>query len=134
MVILGACFDPPEFGDAPQIDFKSIYFRDAKTVGQKDSLVFTISFKDGRQRIKGHQSSGQTANLAGWIEHSTEEHPNGENKLEQVFDVTIEQVCHGQHEADAEREQDVHQQHPWQCQQGGCWHHLVVDHHRDQHR
>src|SRR5262245_52080435 len=42
-----ACFDPPEFPIEPEIDFEDIYFREAKGVGQRDSLVLTISFRDG---------------------------------------------------------------------------------------
>ena len=42
-----ACFDPPEFPITPEIDFEGIYFREAKAVGQRDSLVLTISFRDG---------------------------------------------------------------------------------------
>jgi hypothetical protein len=46
-VVVGGCFNPPEFEDEPQIDFLSIYFREAKAVGERDSLVLTISFRDG---------------------------------------------------------------------------------------
>jgi hypothetical protein len=42
-----ACFDPPEFPITPEIDFEGIYFREAKAVGERDSLVLTISFRDG---------------------------------------------------------------------------------------
>lgn len=42
-----ACFDPPEFPLTPEIDFEGIYFREAKAVGEMDSLVLTISFRDG---------------------------------------------------------------------------------------
>lgn len=42
-----ACFDPPEFPLTPEIDFEGIYFREAKAVGERDSLVLTISFRDG---------------------------------------------------------------------------------------
>jgi len=47
MLLVSACFNPPEFPLVPEIDFESIYFREAKHVGERDSLVFTISFKDG---------------------------------------------------------------------------------------
>jgi hypothetical protein len=46
-LLMGACFNPPEFAIVPQIDFKSIYFKEATGAGVKDSLVVTISFKDG---------------------------------------------------------------------------------------
>lgn len=45
--VVSACFDPPEFGLVPSIDFENIYFREAKGVGERDSLVLTISFRDG---------------------------------------------------------------------------------------
>lgn len=46
-MVMGACFDPPEFPIVPVIDFESIYFKEASGVGVKDSLVVTISFRDG---------------------------------------------------------------------------------------
>ena len=46
-VLVTACFDPPEFPINPEIDFEDIYFREAKAPGQSDSLVLTISFRDG---------------------------------------------------------------------------------------
>lgn len=45
--LMGACFNPPEFPIVPVIDFESIYFKESSGTGVKDSLVFTISFKDG---------------------------------------------------------------------------------------
>jgi hypothetical protein len=42
-----ACFDPPEFPLTPEIDFEGIYFKESKTVGVQDSLVLTLSFRDG---------------------------------------------------------------------------------------
>lgn len=42
-----ACFNPPEFPITPEIDFEGIYFREARAVGERDSLVLTISFRDG---------------------------------------------------------------------------------------
>jgi hypothetical protein len=47
LVTFSSCFNPPEFDDTPQIDFKGVYFKDAQAIGQKDSLVLTISFRDG---------------------------------------------------------------------------------------
>ncbi|MBA4057796.1 MAG: hypothetical protein C0490_23980 [Marivirga sp.] len=46
-LLMGACFNPPEFPITPVIDYESIYFKEASGPGVKDSLVFTISFKDG---------------------------------------------------------------------------------------
>jgi hypothetical protein len=45
--LVSACFNPPEFPLVPEIEFESIYFREARGVGEIDSLVFTISFRDG---------------------------------------------------------------------------------------
>jgi len=45
--VVFSCFNPPEFGTVPEIDFNSIYFREAKGVGERDSLVLSISFRDG---------------------------------------------------------------------------------------
>ena len=47
MLLVIACFNPPEFALEPQIDFKSIYFEESTGTGVPDALVFTISFKDG---------------------------------------------------------------------------------------
>lgn len=47
VLMVSACFDPPQFGLTPVIDYESIYYREAKAVGEKDSLVLSISFKDG---------------------------------------------------------------------------------------
>jgi len=47
VVIVSACFDPPQFGLAPLIDYENIYYTEAKAVGERDSLVLSISFKDG---------------------------------------------------------------------------------------
>lgn len=46
--IAGACFNPPELPDTPQITYDGdIYFKDGGGGGTKDSLVITINFKDG---------------------------------------------------------------------------------------
>jgi hypothetical protein len=47
VLAVSACFDPPQFGLVPLIDYESIYYREAKAVGERDSLVLGISFKDG---------------------------------------------------------------------------------------
>ncbi|HEY5747722.1 MAG TPA: hypothetical protein VIU12_16725 [Chryseolinea sp.] len=47
-LVAGACFNPPELPDSPQITYDGdIYFRDGGGGGTKDSLVITINFKDG---------------------------------------------------------------------------------------
>jgi hypothetical protein len=43
-VVMGSCFDPPEFPNVPQIEFRSIEF---KRGVDTDSLILTLSFKDG---------------------------------------------------------------------------------------
>lgn len=45
--LLGACFNPPEFPIVPVIGYEDIYFKESTGPGVKDSLVVTISFKDG---------------------------------------------------------------------------------------
>lgn len=47
LVLVSSCFDPPQFPDRPSIDFRDIYFREVGTNTQADSLVVTISFRDG---------------------------------------------------------------------------------------
>lgn len=47
IVLVSSCFDPPQFGLVPVIDYESLYFREANAVGERDSLVLGISFKDG---------------------------------------------------------------------------------------
>lgn len=47
MIAVSACFNPPEFPLSPEIDFEGIYFREARQPGEVDSLVLTISFRDG---------------------------------------------------------------------------------------
>ncbi|MGC3948711.1 MAG: hypothetical protein QM762_30125 [Chryseolinea sp.] len=45
--VVTACFNPPEFSDTPQIDFLNVYFKEGTTNSPTDSLVVTISFRDG---------------------------------------------------------------------------------------
>lgn len=46
-VLFTACFNPPEFSTIPEIDFSCIYFRQGTVDEPTDSLLVTISFKDG---------------------------------------------------------------------------------------
>jgi hypothetical protein len=49
-LVLGSCFDPPEFPNVPQIEFESIQFKrgtHSTTGSTPDSLKLTLSFKDG---------------------------------------------------------------------------------------
>jgi hypothetical protein len=45
--VLVSCFDSPEFGNTPHIEFKSVYFGLAPTPNQTDSLVIELDFEDG---------------------------------------------------------------------------------------
>lgn len=46
-VVVTACFDPPEFSNVPQIDFLNVYFKEGTVDNPTDSLVVSISFRDG---------------------------------------------------------------------------------------
>jgi hypothetical protein len=47
IVLANSCLDPPEFPDRPEITFESIYFGDHPNASRADSLVISLSFKDG---------------------------------------------------------------------------------------
>lgn len=44
--LVTSCFNPPEFSVIPSIDYRDIYFKDGGGI-DPDSLVLTISFRDG---------------------------------------------------------------------------------------
>ena len=44
-VVFGACFDPPEFGNNPAIEFKGVSF--GKTEAGDEELIVSVNFKDG---------------------------------------------------------------------------------------
>src|SRR5687768_907966 len=46
-ILLGSCFNPPEFPDEPEISYEDIVFRDVADNRQPDSLILYITFKDG---------------------------------------------------------------------------------------
>jgi len=46
MIMLGSCFNPPEFPIEPQITFKDITFKKGGGLSQ-DSLLLSLTFKDG---------------------------------------------------------------------------------------
>lgn len=46
-VLVTACFDPPEFSVVPQIEFVSVCFVEGTQANPTDSLIVTISFRDG---------------------------------------------------------------------------------------
>jgi hypothetical protein len=47
LILLGACFDPPEFPDVPQISFNAVYFGDDPDENKNDSIVISLNFRDG---------------------------------------------------------------------------------------
>ncbi len=47
MVAVSACFEAPEFSDAPKIAFKDIKFKEVGTASDYDSLILYLDFKDG---------------------------------------------------------------------------------------
>lgn len=45
--VVSACFDPPEFGNKPEISFRKILFKETPSAGDYDTLVLSLNFKDG---------------------------------------------------------------------------------------
>ncbi len=45
VLVMGACFNPPEFSNSPTIEFKGVSFQ--KSPNGEDSLVVSVNFKDG---------------------------------------------------------------------------------------
>jgi hypothetical protein len=56
VVLFSACFNPPEFNNTPSIQFEGISF--SKSPNGEDSLVVSISFKDGDGDLGLSPSSG----------------------------------------------------------------------------
>lgn len=46
-VSISACFDPPIFNDEPEITYNKIQFKETPDVGDFDTLILYIDFKDG---------------------------------------------------------------------------------------
>lgn len=46
-ILLGACFDPPDYPNKPEIIFQELVFRETPGANVTDSLVITIRFTDG---------------------------------------------------------------------------------------
>ena len=46
-IVLGSCFDPPEFPVVPEIVFDDIRFIDAPSASDADTLLLKLRFKDG---------------------------------------------------------------------------------------
>jgi hypothetical protein len=44
---ISGCFDPPEFSNTPEISFRKIQFKETPSVGDYDTLVLSLNFKDG---------------------------------------------------------------------------------------
>ncbi len=47
VVLLAACFEPPQYAIIPTIEFDKIIFKDIANSSEPDSLILTITFKDG---------------------------------------------------------------------------------------
>jgi hypothetical protein len=48
IILVSSCFNPPEFGLVPEIEYESIYFAEAPVgASTPDSIVVSIRFKDG---------------------------------------------------------------------------------------
>lgn len=46
-ISISSCFDPPEFNVVPEITFNKIQFKEKPAIGQNDTLILYIDFKDG---------------------------------------------------------------------------------------
>lgn len=47
LILLGSCFDPPEFPNEPEIVYQDLVFKETAGNAVPDSLILTIRFKDG---------------------------------------------------------------------------------------
>ena len=47
VVMLAACFEPPQYSIIPSIEFSDIIFKDIANPSDPDSLILSIHFKDG---------------------------------------------------------------------------------------
>lgn len=46
-LFLASCFDPPQYGPIPEIEFDKIIFKDVSDPSSVDSLIISLKFKDG---------------------------------------------------------------------------------------
>ena len=46
-LLLTSCFDPPQYGPIPEIEFDKIVFKDIADPSAVDTLILSIKFKDG---------------------------------------------------------------------------------------
>ncbi|MCC5920605.1 MAG: hypothetical protein LAT68_11860 [Cyclobacteriaceae bacterium] len=44
---LQSCFDRPDFGEAPRIEFNNVQLRSGTSLGVQDTLIVSIDFEDG---------------------------------------------------------------------------------------
>jgi hypothetical protein len=54
---INACFEPPQFSDAPEIAFNKIEFKVTPDFGVTDTLILYIDFKDGDGNIGFNKSN-----------------------------------------------------------------------------
>jgi hypothetical protein len=46
-LVLGSCFDPPEFPNVPEIELAGLTFKEGNATNRTDSLIIELKFKDG---------------------------------------------------------------------------------------
>ncbi len=46
-LLLTSCFDPPQYGPIPEIEFEKIVFKDVADPSAIDTLILSLKFKDG---------------------------------------------------------------------------------------
>ena len=46
-LLLASCFDPPQYGPNPEIEFEKIVLKDIANPSVADSLILSVKFKDG---------------------------------------------------------------------------------------
>lgn len=46
-ILIGSCFNPPEFSDIPEIDIEKIQFKETPAPADFDTLILYLNFKDG---------------------------------------------------------------------------------------
>jgi hypothetical protein len=46
-ISISSCFNPPEFSNLPEIDLEKIQFKETPELGEADTLILYLNFKDG---------------------------------------------------------------------------------------
>lgn len=46
-ISISSCFNPPEFSNVPEIDLEKIQFKETPELGEADTLILYLNFKDG---------------------------------------------------------------------------------------